>query len=206
MLSDVFLFVHAQPVYLVIVASGVVVLGFCCWCGCTLRANPTSKGMGDTSRRMEVWLGTSAAGVILKAVPIKSEVISFLVYNPFDALLMTRSVSSHHIRPPNSCMPETQSHSTTLERSTQYSNPNLLRMIHRQHIRNRLIRPRQIITHINMIPNLQENDRGRNNKRRPQQRPVTDKLLLVGEFPCIEVIHDGRAAGLDALVETDVVG
>ncbi|KAL4889137.1 hypothetical protein BDV59DRAFT_210536 [Aspergillus ambiguus] len=34
-----------------------------------LKADPTLKGMEDTSRRMEVWLETSAEGVRLKAVP-----------------------------------------------------------------------------------------------------------------------------------------
>ncbi|KAL5359479.1 hypothetical protein BJX96DRAFT_164468 [Aspergillus floccosus] len=34
-----------------------------------LKADPTLKGMEDTSRKMEVWLETSAEGVRLKAVP-----------------------------------------------------------------------------------------------------------------------------------------
>lgn len=34
-----------------------------------LRSDPTLKGMEDTSRKMEVWLETSAEGVRLKAVP-----------------------------------------------------------------------------------------------------------------------------------------
>lgn len=102
--------------------------------------------------------------------------------------------------------PPAQLHSNKpIERNTHHSSPNFLRMINRQHIRNSPIRPLKIITHINMIPNLKENDRRRQNKRRTQQRPVTNKFLFVGEFPRVEVIHDRRAAGLDSLVEADVV-
>lgn len=69
-----------------------------------------------------------------------------------------------------------------------------------------LVRALQIILNINVIPDLEEDDWGSDNKRGAEENPVADKFLLVRELARIKIVHDSRAAGLDTLVEPDVVG
>ena len=84
--------------------------------------------------------------------------------------------------------------------------PHLLRVISRKDISNSLISTRKILLDINVIANLQEDDWGSDEEGYGEQGPVADKLPFEGELAGVKVVHDGRAAGLDALVETDIVG
>jgi hypothetical protein len=76
----------------------------------------------------------------------------------------------------------------------------------RQHIRERLIAELQILLNSHMILDAQEDDRSGDEERTGEEHPVGDELVHEGHVVRVEGPHDGGAGGLDALVETDVVG
>lgn len=84
--------------------------------------------------------------------------------------------------------------------------PHLLGVISGKDIGNSLISTRKILVNIHVIANLKEDDGGSEDEGYAEQDPVADKLPFEGEFAGVQVVHDGRTARLDALVETDVVG
>lgn len=57
-----------------------------------------------------------------------------------------------------------------------------------------------------MVLDLHEDERGGDDEGDAEEHPVGDELLLVGQVAGVEVVDDGGTDGLDALVETDVVG
>ena len=58
----------------------------------------------------------------------------------------------------------------------------------------------------NVVLDLHEDDRASDEDRGAQEHPIADELRHEGDFLGVDGPHDGRAGGLDSLVETDVVG
>ena len=76
----------------------------------------------------------------------------------------------------------------------------------RKHIRQCLVSTNQILLDSNMILDLEEDDGRGAEERSGQQYPIGDELLSVGQVARIQGPHHGCAGGLNALVETNVVG
>lgn len=79
-------------------------------------------------------------------------------------------------------------------------------MARRQNIGQSLISTLEIVLSAHVVANLEEDDRGSNDKRNGEKSPVADELRSVGDLACIKVVDDCGTDGLNALVETDIVG
>lgn len=79
-------------------------------------------------------------------------------------------------------------------------------MGHRQNIFDGLVCALQIDLDRHRVLDLQEDDGRRTQERTEQETPVAGELGHVRRAGRVPGPHDGRAGGLDALVETDIVG
>ena len=79
-------------------------------------------------------------------------------------------------------------------------------MARRQNIGQSLISTLEIVLSAHVVANLEEDDRSSNDKRNGEKSPVADELRSVGDLACIKVVDDCGTDGLNALVETDIVG
>lgn len=75
----------------------------------------------------------------------------------------------------------------------------------RKHILISLISALEIIINIDVIADLEEDDRSSNNERCRQENPVADELRLKRHTASVEVPCNGSSSGLNALVEPDII-
>lgn len=79
-------------------------------------------------------------------------------------------------------------------------------MADRQDILDGLVGTPEILLDGHVVLDLGEDEGGSDDEGDAEQGPVADELGAVGEVAGVEVVDDGGSDGLDALVETDVVG
>lgn len=75
-----------------------------------------------------------------------------------------------------------------------------------EHILDSLISTSKIVLHVNVILDLEEHNRGSDEKRDAQKDPVADELLLIRQLVGIKTPHNRGACRLNSLVKADIVG